>query len=375
MTRRYQYAVVGGGIIGASIAWGLARKGAAVALIDGSDRDFRASVGNFGLLWIQGKGASYPAYATLSQKSGKLWKEFVTALEARSNIETGFIQKGGFTVFLSETERDAYRAKIDGMSFADESDRPRIIDGRELNEMLPQTADVVGACYGPRDGTINPLALLKALYRALALDGCDLHFASPVSRIDHAGGEFNIRASSGRLLADKVVVSAGLDTKRLAAQLGMAIDIRPQRGQIIVTERARVKLAYPTSSIRQMPEGTLLIGSTQDYVGHNKRVEIDSVSKTAGRAVRVMPFIKDVNIARIWGCLRIVTPDGAPIYEQSSEFPGAFAVTAHSGVTLAAIHALELADAIVAGHLPPSMSGLPAHRFSMSAKAGTVDSH
>lgn len=375
MTRRYQHVVIGGGIIGASIAWGLARKGADVALIDGSDRDFRASVGNFGLLWIQGKGANYPAYAALSQKSGKLWKEFVTALEARSSVETGFVQRGGFTVFLSEAERDAYRAKIDGMSFADESDRPRIIDGRELNDMLPQTGDVVGACYGPRDGTINPLALLKALYRALALDGCDVHFASPVSRVDHSDGVFRIKTSSGEFLADKVIVSAGLDTKRLAAQLGMNIDIRPQLGQIIVTERTKVRLGYPTSAIRQMPEGTLLIGSTQDYVGHNKRVEIDSVSKTAGRAVRVMPFIRDINIARIWGCLRIVTPDGAPIYEQSSKYPGAFAATAHSGVTLAAIHALELADAIVAGQLPPSMSGLPAHRFSMSATAGTVDSH
>ncbi len=60
MTGKYDLVVIGGGIIGSSIGWGAARLGASVVIIDGEDRDFRASVGNFGLIWIQERASAIP---------------------------------------------------------------------------------------------------------------------------------------------------------------------------------------------------------------------------------------------------------------------------------------------------------------------------
>ena len=54
------------------------------------------------------------------------------------------------------------------------------------------------------------------------------------------------------------------------------------------------------------------------------------------RAVRTFPFLRDVNVVRTWAALRVMSPDGLPIYDQSREFPGAYLATCHSGVTLAA---------------------------------------
>ena len=79
------------------------------------------------------------------------------------------------------------------------------------------------------------------------------------------------------------------------------------------------------------------------------------------------PHLRDANVARVWGALRVMTPDGFPIYQQSEQHPGAFAATCHSGVTLAGAHALALAPAILAGQLPPALDAFSAERFHVPA--------
>jgi len=66
----------------------------------------------------------------------------------------------------------------------------------------------------------------------------------------------------------------------------------------------------------------------------------------------------------MWAALRVMSPDGFPIYDQSVRYPGAFAATCHSGVTLAGAHALDLAPAILDGALPDSLLAFSASRFA-----------
>ncbi|MEM7258259.1 MAG: FAD-dependent oxidoreductase, partial [Pseudomonadota bacterium] len=74
------FAVIGGGVVGHSIAYGLLHKGKSVALFDEADVALRASRGNFGLVWVQGKGAAMPAYARWTRASACLWKELAGEL-------------------------------------------------------------------------------------------------------------------------------------------------------------------------------------------------------------------------------------------------------------------------------------------------------
>jgi glycine/D-amino acid oxidase-like deaminating enzyme len=76
------------------------------------------------------------------------------------------------------------------------------------------------------------------------------------------------------------------------------------------------------------------------------------IAVLADRAQRMFPRLARLNIVRTWAALRVMTRDGFPIYEQSSQCPGAFVATCHSGVTLAAAHALSLAPLIARGELP-----------------------
>ena len=93
------------------------------------------------------------------------------------------------------------------------------------------------------------------------------------------------------------------------------------------------------------------------------------LKKIADRNTRIFPALKEASIIRMWAALRVMSPDGFPIYEQSERFPGAFAATCHSGVTLAGAHALALAPAILDGVLPEALSAFSSGRFGAHAAA------
>ena len=96
--------VIGGGMIGSSIAFGLAKQDEKVAMIDEGDNALNAARGNFGLIWVQGKGENHPSYADWTLQSVKKWPEFNYELKAITKIDTGFEQKGGFDFCLNQEE-------------------------------------------------------------------------------------------------------------------------------------------------------------------------------------------------------------------------------------------------------------------------------
>jgi len=136
-----------------------------------------------------------------------------------------------------------------------------------------------------------------------------------------------------------------------------------------LTERVRKLLDYPTHIMRQTAEGTVMLGDSAEDVGFDTTTRVRILRTIAERNVRTFPALKDASIIRTWAALRVMSPDGFPIYEQSSQFPGAFATTCHSGVTLAGAHALALAPAILGGGLPAELAAFSSARFGHSTAA------
>ena len=104
-------------------------------------------------------------------------------------------------------------------------------------------------------------------------------------------------------------------------------------------------------------------------MGFDLTTRVSVLKIMADRNTRVFPALKEANIVRMWAALRVMSPDGFPIYEESARFPGAYSATCHSGVTLAGAHALALAPAIMAGVLPDSLAAFAAARFLTEAAA------
>jgi glycine/D-amino acid oxidase-like deaminating enzyme len=155
------------------------------------------------------------------------------------------------------------------------------------------------------------------------------------------------------IAASKIVLAAGLDNARLGPMVGMDVPVRPQRGQIMVTEKTAPFMPYVVHTVRQTDEGSVMISDSVEEAGFETSVGSEVLAVEADRAVKMFPHLAKLNVVRCWAALRVMPKDGYPIYHQSQACPGAFVATCHSGVTLAGVHALELPPWIDTG-VPPS---------------------
>src|SRR5688572_9287336 len=98
--REAETIIIGGGLVGTAIAYGLARQGCKPLVLDGDDRDIRAARANFGIIWVQGKGPGMPAYQRLTRLSSDLWPEFARELSEFTDISLDYRRTGGLTFCL-----------------------------------------------------------------------------------------------------------------------------------------------------------------------------------------------------------------------------------------------------------------------------------
>jgi len=382
--RNPDFAIIGGGLVGWSIAYGLVRQGRRVVVHDEGDTALRAARGNFGHVWVQDKGVGAPDYHRLTRESAAQWDALARGLRDASGIDVALHQPGGFAFCLDEAAFEArtrlmrrIQAEAGDLGFDFEMlDRASL--AHRLSGMPALGAKVVGASYSPYDGHVDPLRLLRALYQsAIALGACH-RFGAPVEAIEPVtGGDgFEVRTAWGSAWAPQVVLAAGLGNHRLAPMVGVQCPVRPVRGQVLVTEKVQPLLRFPTADIRQTDDGGLLLGSSQEEAGCDDRVTIANAGAIARCAVDIFPCISGLRIVRSWAALRVMTPDGLPVYQVSDDAPGAWVVSCHSGVTLAAAHVHGVAAAIARGQLPASYAHCAAGRFASPgapAAAPSVD--
>ena len=363
--------VLGGGLVGGAVAYGLVRLGTRVIQLDEGDIALRASRGNFGLVWVQGKGIGCADYARWSLESTRLWPRLRDGLLEETGVDVQLNQRGGYHICLNEEE---VRTRTERLQWLQDhvgaEDYPfQILSPADVRDDLPGLGPSVAAVsYTPMDGHCNPLKLLHALHTANQRRGVHYQPNTPAVSIDCQNGMFTVQTPKGPVQAPKLVVAAGLANQSLSAQVGMHVPVRPNKGQVLITERLSPLLRCATNYVRQTDEGTIQIGDSMEEAGYDDTVRARINNEIAARAVACFPALRNAQVVRTWSALRIMTPDGFPIYQESENCPGAFVVTCHSGVTLAAQHALNVAPWILGGPTPPQLDSFPATRFTPDTK-------
>ncbi|GBQ93870.1 D-nopaline dehydrogenase [Gluconacetobacter liquefaciens] len=362
--------VIGGGIVGSAIAYGLAGCLDDVLLLDGSDGDPRAAQANFGLVWYQSKGVGMPAYQRLSRESVQEWRSFHKEIEDMSGVPVEFVGRGGLAYCLGDEEFEARQAILSRLASQMADTGIEMLSRGAVERLHPGIRlgpEVTGAAFSTLDAHVNPLRLLLALQRAFAHRGGTIRRSESVQAIETGRGQFRIRLKTGDVDAARVVIACGEASRVLAEPLGMTLPFTLQRGQIIVTERMAPFLAYPSDRIRQTACGTVMIGATKEDVGFDPGTTAAAAAGLTARAIRVFPDLAQVSLVRQWSGRRVITPDIAPLYERSAAFPGAYACVCHSGVTLAAYHARTLAQRIAGRGSWHEMEKFSARRFDVQA--------
>ena len=205
----YDVAVVGGGLVGSSVAFGLARQGQRVVVLDEGDVAFRASRGNFALVWVQSKGLGMPAYSRWTAKSAQAWPTLAQTLLDLTGVDVCYERPGGFHLTLSEKEWNHRQSVMQRLS--SQPDMPDVsfemLDHAELARRLPGLGpDVVGGSFCPLDGHCNSLRLFRSLHMAGQHLGLHYRAYHGVDRIHpHAGG-FKLLTQGGEVQAGKVEI-------------------------------------------------------------------------------------------------------------------------------------------------------------------------
>jgi glycine/D-amino acid oxidase-like deaminating enzyme len=363
-------AVIGGGVVGMSLAWGLAGHGLSVTVLDQGDAAHRASRGNFALVWVQGKGLGMADYARWTLRSAGLWRGFADELGREAGLDLRFEQRGGLMACLSDEQLDVRTHDLKRLHNAVPGTASvETLGHAAMKRLLPDLGPkVVGGTFCPLDGHVNSLKLFSALHHAVIGRGARYRANCDVAQIIPAADGFRILTAGGEVRAGKVVLAAGLGNARLAPMIGLEAPVRPQRGQVMVTEKLAPFLHYPLGTLRQTDEGGVMIGASSEEVGLDDGTSHEVLARIASEAVQVFPRLERARIVRTWGALRVMSPDGFPIYDRSVSNPRGYVVTSHSGITLAAIHATTLADAIAgdtADHIwADELQAFSARRFN-----------
>jgi glycine/D-amino acid oxidase-like deaminating enzyme len=361
--------VVGGGLVGAALAWGIARTGTPPLVLDEFDRSRRATRTNFALVWVQGKGVGAPAYARWTRRSAELWPGLAEDLRATTGVDVALAQPGGFVFFLGERERAREIADLEAIARETGGAAApfEILDAAETRARVPAIGpEVIGSAYSPADGHVDSLRLAGALHAAVLARGGDYRAEHPVERIEPGPAGIRLSGPWGRVSADRVILAAGTAVTGLAAPLGLSVPMRRSKGQVLVTEKCRPFLAHPASGIRQTASGGVLIGDSDDDRDDADATDERIAAALAARAIRTFPLLGSLRVIRSWAGFRIKPLDGLPVYDRAARLPGVWVAACHSGVTLAAIHAFDLAGRILADRPGDDLLPFSSRRFPCS---------
>jgi len=364
----YDVAIIGGGLLGSAFAWGLADRGLHTVAFDEGDNAIRTARGNFGLVWVQGKGLGMSEYARWTLNASHEWVEFAVRLKQETGIDTRYHRCGGFVICLDDEEFGTNLERLEALRI--ESGELgydyEVVKNAELIKRIPLIGKVAGATYCPHDGHCDPLRLLRALHTGFLGKGGEYRPRNHITDIRGLdGGGFQLSTANGMVVAacEKLIVAAGHGSKQLGSQVGLEVPIFPDQGQVLVTEKVEPILNYPTNYVRQTDDGSFLLGPSSRDVGYDLNTEPGTLRDISLSCIKAFPALKYLRVQRVWAALRVMTPDGFPVYQQSESHPGAFSFACHSGVTLAASHALKVPQWIEAGSIPKQFDVFHPRRF------------
>lgn len=352
--------VIGGGAIGCSIAYQLARRGKDVTLVDKAEPGAGTSTKNFGLIWVHTKEPY--AYMELSLRSSLLWPKLVEELGEDVDLR----QPGGLAPCLTEADYTKAAALVERQQQSPLY-QGKMIGPDEVFAMQPGiTRDLVGASWSPHDGSVNWVKWTHALARGCERVGVRMFHQTEVTTIerDKDNCVTGVLTSHGRIGATAVVCAAGPWSKQIAALVGLEIDFFPQRGQILITEATNLICPMTMDSVRQEPHGQFYLGTTHEDVGFDWSTSAEAYQQIRSYAARLVPATKDLRVVRHFAGLRPMPRDGKPILGPVPAVPGFYMATSHSGITLSPIHGKIISDLIVEGETDIPLGDYDPLRFA-----------
>ncbi|APT29449.1 dimethylglycine oxidase [Methylobacterium phyllosphaerae] len=357
---RTAVAVIGGGLIGLSIAWRLARAGRTVTVLERETIGAGASLAATGMLApaAEHEPGSDPLLP-LALDSLRLWPGFRDALEAESGRTIDYRADGTLVLAVGrdEVERLRFRYDLQRRSGLDATWLP----GSEVRRLEPGLRpSVTAGIHCPLDHQVDPRLVMEALTEACRRAGVILVERTAVTTLDWSGGRVTgIRAGDRVVAAETVILASGAwSGEGGLLPDALALPVRPLKGQsLALRTTARTgtlaRMVW-TEQVHMAPksDGQLIVGATVEDCGFRPGVTAGGLYALLEGARRVLPGIEEMEVEAVWSGYRPTSDDDAPILDTIA--PGLVAATGHhrNGYLLAPITAEAIAALVLHGALP-----------------------
>ncbi|PIO47186.1 MAG: glycine oxidase ThiO [[Chlorobium] sp. 445] len=360
-----EVAIIGGGIIGLSTAWQLARAGVEVCVLERSEAGKSASWAAAGMLAPQAEvGFEEINFLRLGQESLALYPKFLEELREDSGLDVQLDMRGTLMIALDRDDREALRREFEfRKSIGLAVEWITTSEARELEPLL--SPKVTSAIWLPNDYQIDNQGLILALRKALIVRGGKLYEQTAVERVEIDQGKVvGVVTRAGDVNAKSVVLAAGAWSHKLA---GLPEEVRPAvrpvKGQILtlkMTEQLRMTKVVRSPRVYLAPklDSRLIIGATSEEKGFDTVPTAGGVLTLLEEAFEAVPAIYELSIEEIRVGLRPGSRDNEPLIGESL-VKNLFIATGHyrHGILLAPVTAKALV-AMIQGE-PVSKTLLP----------------
>jgi sarcosine oxidase subunit beta len=364
--------VVGGGVIGTSVAYYASRQGYQVTLLERQAISSGASGACGGTVFMQSKNVGQ--HLALALKSAALYRNLTQELE----FDLEYSACGGMIAIEDEQQAALVRQTVEQQR---QAGLPvEILGIKEARELEPLLGEHLwGATFCATDAFVSPFRVNRAFCRAARRLGADIRVGvNVVDLLLENGRVRGVLTSDGPIYGDCVVNATAIWAPALTKKYGYEPPITPHRGQVLITERLRpgalrhILLCGCYLTAKHHPEllnmkerqhrlvaglileqgstGGLVIGSTREHVGFDRTTTLDGIEVVAEHLYRVMPRLGPVNVIRAFAGLRPRTPNGMPILGPVESLPGLIMAAGHGGdgVSLSPITGQMIVDCVAA---------------------------
>ena len=363
-------AIIGGGVIGCSIAYQLSKAGVQVSVIEREEIAAEASSAAAGLLAPAEVLTGPKSVADLFLASWSMTAEIIAEIEAASGVQVEYFRTGALHV-LTNTEDQSSLRRYAEIWKAQGSDVKWLTGDQvyQYEPLLDHTFDA--ALYVPEAASIRPRLMTRAYAEAARKYGANFYEHTEVTGIEqHSGKVIGVQTAQGQTIAcDGIVIATGAWSAHIGNWLGLTIPVFPARGQILSLKQPATPLKYTIigNEIYMVPkiDNTIFVGATIEQVGFDKSNTAGGIAWLLSSAIQLVPELEHAAIVDIWSGLRPWSQDSYPILGKAPGWENVILATGHGpgGFELSAITGKTIAELITNGQTPALIQPFGLERF------------
>ncbi|MGX9136103.1 glycine oxidase ThiO [Rummeliibacillus sp. JY-2-4R] len=348
MKKNFEVVIIGGGIIGSSIAYYLAKEKMDVALFEAGKIGSKSTSAAAGMLGAHSEcEGDMDVFFPFARSSQQAYSGLKEELYESSGIDLQYRRGGILKLAYTNTDKDELY-KILSQPTA------KWLEPADVLEMEHAvTQDIVGAAYIEDDVNVLPIGVCHAFAKSAQMLGASLFEFTSVLQIKNNDGSYLIQTTAGEIEAKYVVVASGVWSSKFFEQLGLSHQVTPVKGEClsVIDENSVLNhtLFHDGYYIVPRNNGRLVVGATMIEKDWNERVSLAGIESLIAKAKRMLPAVADMKIASNWAGLRPQTFDQRPFIGQHPEEERILFATGHyrNGILLAPATGQMIRDLIL----------------------------